>query len=1137
MGREQLSLDFTTSASVRHRKAVAAVAAVQPELFAAPTIDIDIHIADRFTAVASIAGPTPERAAAWLMSVVSAVDMVNARKARIPVASLHRLLWVRSPAKVTLDAGATVVARALWAHALGLAPLRVERQGSRLLARSVRGAWPSGFRVADAPWMAIAALVEANIALEVAPDAHALFNRRLNTAGVNVAQAGVAGSAVVLTTTHSSLLENAGLDGLAYDGGPDSGRYRLPLALAGPLLDMPTVTVPDPVAAAIRQATRRPAPLTLLPQGFPWTLYGFQAIDAGHALKIVSTSGGVLLAGDMGSGKGGRPHDRVLTPHGWTTYGQLRVGDHVVGSDGRPTAVTGVYPRGALPVYKVSFSDRRSLIVDGDHLWAVQTPVMKKRGNGFIVKSTRELAADLRDKHGNARWFLPLTQPVQFAAAAPLPVDPYLLGVLIGDGTLYTDGVRVSTADDFVREEITRLLPAGLHLAATGSSTGYDWRVTSGRGGGPGCNRLLTALRDLNLAGKRSWEKHIPDRYLLSSVDDRVALLQGLLDTDGGRVGRSSIEYSSSSSQLADDVRSLVESLGGTARMSVRNPTYTYNGQARIGRPSYRLCIALPDTIDPFRLPRKQDPRQPRLKYGPTRAVVSVEPYGRDDVICISVAATDQLYVTDHYVVTHNTTVALALAATLKTWPLLVVAPLSAFSTWERQLGELGKSFYVATESPAKSWEKIAARDVDAVVLSYDRLPAFTELVEQYGFAAVIADEVQRIRTPGSRRSRALRAIASSIPIRIGLSGTPITNTMADVLPVGAFLAPSEWPPRASSRELADVYPGDPQEGLTAHLSSLMVRRRMSEIPANLPKRVDHRIYVQLSANQRRALDDLTAQNRHEAKSGEFAGSGGRMHAFVRLQQMRRIVNDPQAAGVGGPNPKIAATMELVSDMVAIGRKGVVFCADRNVFRQMGEQLDAAGIGWVGIWGSTPAKDRVRNEKRFHTDPNIKVVLCTIQAGSESWSASPTATWLVSMSYKYSPSMLAQMEARVYRMNSDPDGPDIHICYVHASAPGGTLDDRMCEIVAAKKELFAAVVDRDVVRDTTNAHLSMNDLLFMLTGKRDKRKDVAAADAAEHAQAEVTRKSKLKAGLYKLRGRNRSQTDVVIDDGSNATVA
>ena len=770
---EQLSLDFSTSATVRHRRAVAAAAAAvavreaaQPQLFAAPSADVDVHLSARDYAVAHLGG-LPELTAAWLVSVVGPVDMSGRRRARFPASRLHRLLWVRPPAKVTLDAAAATVARAQWAHAAGWAPLLVERDRSRLTARSRRG-WPASMRVVDAPWSAVAALAAQSIPVEVAPTAQVLYNRRLSESGVPLGRVSLAGSAVLVTSEHPAALESLDLPGLAYDGPPGSGRYRLPLLLADPLLDTPGIETPDKVAQVIRAANRRSMPLTMLPDGFPWKLYDFQAADAGRALRIVRTTGGVLLAGDMGSGK---------------------------------------------------------------------------------------------------------------------------------------------------------------------------------------------------------------------------------------------------------------------------------------------------------------------------------------------------------------TTVALALAAVMDTWPLLVVAPLSAFSTWARQLAEMGRSFYVATETPAKSWERIAARDVDAVVISYDRLPAFAELVEQCGFAAVIADEVQRIRTPSSRRSRALRAIAASIPVRIGLSGTPLTNGLADVLPVGAFLAPAEWPPRSTVKDLADVYPGSPAESLAEHLGSMMVRRRMSDIPANLPRRVDHRIYVELTASQRRALDDLTAQAYAEAGQGEFAGPQGRMHAFARLQKMRQIINDPARAGVSGPNPKVSAAMDLVTDMVALGRKGVVFCADRAVFSAIGDELDAAGIGWVGIWGSTPADARIANEKKFHSDPDTKVVLCTIQAGSESWSASPTATWLVSVSYMYAPSTLSQMEARVYRMNSDPDGPDVHICYVHATSPGGTLDDRMLEILNVKKQLFAAVVDRDVHVDDTTTHLSMQDLLYMLTGRRDAEADLVEQVRAEGAARERKVKERIKDTLYRRRRR------------------
>lgn len=429
-----------------------------------------------------------------------------------------------------------------------------------------------------------------------------------------------------------------------------------------------------------------------------------------------------------------------------------------------------------------------------------------------------------------------------------------------------------------------------------------------------------------------------------------------------------------------------------------------------------------------------------------------------------------------------KTTIALALADSLNLWPLLVISPLSAFSTWSKQLTQMGKKHYLATETGAQAWAAIDDASYETIVLSYDRIHAFAEIIEHRAFGCIIADEVQRIRSPSSRRSRALRSLAASVPVRIGLSGTPLTNTVADLLPIGAFLAPSEWRPRASSKLLDDIYVGDPVLGVTEHLGSLMIRRRMVDTNTVLPARNDHRVYVSLSKDQVQALAALEQEARVETSKGEYQTSATRMHAFAKLGKMRQIVNSPASAGVSGPNPKVIAAIGLVEDFLTLGRKGVLFCADRATFRDLGERLTLAGIGWVGLWGATPPKQRLLNEKMFHEDENIKVVLCTIQAGSESWSASPTATWLISTAYMYAPATLSQMEARVYRMNSDPSGPEIEILYIHAQCDGGSLDDRMLSILESKKELFAQVVDRTSHVDSTKVHYSMSDLVYLLTG-------------------------------------------------------
>jgi superfamily II DNA or RNA helicase len=433
-----------------------------------------------------------------------------------------------------------------------------------------------------------------------------------------------------------------------------------------------------------------------------------------------------------------------------------------------------------------------------------------------------------------------------------------------------------------------------------------------------------------------------------------------------------------------------------------------------------------------------------------------------------------------------KTTMTIALMYLYNMWPSVVVAPLSAFKTWSSELLREGKRVYMVTGNVKENWQGILAQEYDVLLVSYDRLHVFQEAIEQVNFRCLVADEVQRIRTPGSRRSRSLRALSGSTHYRIGLSGTPITNTVSDILPIGSFLSPTEWRPRSTRKDLGDIYPGFAEASLSAHINSMMVRRRMTDVGARLPKRNDHRVYVELSQEQVNQIANLESELLKKGKEGFFNDKKNKIHAFAKLQHMRKIINSPDTVGIIDSDPKTEAAIGLVKDFVNLSRKGVLFCADRATFVKLGKLLDREKIKWVGIWGSTPVEDRISNEKKFHEDPEVMVVLCTIQAGSESWSASPTATWLIATSYMYAPSMLAQMESRVYRMNSDPDGPDIEIIYIHATTKEGTLDDRMVEILGIKKEMFSKIVDRVAFKDTTTEHYSMDDLAYLLTGKKLK---------------------------------------------------
>ncbi|TMA76939.1 MAG: phosphate starvation-inducible protein PhoH [Deltaproteobacteria bacterium] len=355
---------------------------------------------------------------------------------------------------------------------------------------------------------------------------------------------------------------------------------------------------------------------------------------------------------------------RVLTPEGWRPIGSLRPGDSVIGSDGRATAVLGVFPQGVKEVFRVVAQDGGSTLACGEHLWSVSTPADRRRGKPPRQLETREMIGRLRCAHQH-RFELPLlSRPVEFDAR-DVPMDPYALGLLLGDGCITGKTTPTFTTAD---AELVLMLERELGDVELVRKTGTDYtlrHVGGGRGGLRIPNPVTVTLRGLELSGTRSHTKFVPDMYLYNAPWIRLALLQGILDTDGGPVlqDRRScrIQYTTTSPRLRDDVVFLVRSLGGVAYCRTRPAAGRRPGRAR-GRDvehrhdAYTIEIRLPPGMTPFRLARKRDAYVEAGGGGrPMRYVDAIEPVGEQDCVCIRVAAQDSLYVTDDFLLTHNT--------------------------------------------------------------------------------------------------------------------------------------------------------------------------------------------------------------------------------------------------------------------------------------------------------------------------------------------------------------------------------------------------------------------------------------------------------------------------------------------------
>lgn len=338
---------------------------------------------------------------------------------------------------------------------------------------------------------------------------------------------------------------------------------------------------------------------------------------------------------------------RLMTPGGYRLMADMQAGAEVLGQDGRPQKVTHINDCGVHDVFRVTFSDGTSAECSPNHLWTVSKVW---GGREQLTLRTWEIAETHRYESPGGqvqyRYRVPVCEPVQFARKnSALPLDPYLVGALLGDGGLTGGAVKITTADQEIVESFRALLPTGVVVGA------FDGRYTYGIGDEIGCtgrysrSRARMAAISAGIYGVHGPDKSVPDAYKFSTPENRLSLLQGLMDTDGSATAGNASFYSSSL-QLAEDVRFLAQSLGGSATINCKPDRRGY-------RDIYAVHVALPAGMAPFRLSRKLAKLRPR-KHPPHRTIVAVEHVGRRPVRCITVENADGLYLTDNFIVTHN---------------------------------------------------------------------------------------------------------------------------------------------------------------------------------------------------------------------------------------------------------------------------------------------------------------------------------------------------------------------------------------------------------------------------------------------------------------------------------------------------
>ena len=369
----------------------------------------------------------------------------------------------------------------------------------------------------------------------------------------------------------------------------------------------------------------------------------------------------IIVAGRPSMGKAQPLDAQVRTRTGWKRMGDLQIGDALASVDGQPSMVTGIYPQGVRQVYKVTFSDGRSTECCAEHLWRVMYHEWKTPR----VLNTEKLIEMLgRKRYQNRLWIDQHTG--DFGHNEELPIDAWLLGALLGDGTLTGGVLRFSTALAEMLQRVQASLPQAMTITNAGQ---YDYRlVRENRGHVPGLagsqpDEIKEALIGLGLWGNDSASKFIPRQYLEANRDVRLNILRGLLDTDGWVEKWGSVRLSTASEQMANDVAELVRSLGGWCSITTKQLYFKNKAGVRsAGKPAWVCHINHPQPQSLFLLSDKIA----RLPATWTREkrpnFTSIEPVRQVECQCISVSHPTHLYVTDHDVVTHNTAFALNIA-------------------------------------------------------------------------------------------------------------------------------------------------------------------------------------------------------------------------------------------------------------------------------------------------------------------------------------------------------------------------------------------------------------------------------------------------------------------------------------------
>jgi hypothetical protein len=768
---------------------------------------------------------------------------------------------------------------------------------------------------------------------------------------------------------------------------------------------------------------------------YPFQIKGMEAIERGLALHK-----GFAVLDSMGLGKGQILSDTILTPNGWKKFGDLAINDSIIGTDGNTYKVTAIYDRGRLQVFKVMFTDGNSVTVDEDHLWQVNTPSRNYNNSPTITKSTLELEFDLQYPNGNNKWQVEVPSPAKFSEK-DLPIEPYQLGILLGDGSFAQHQISFTSIDDEIINSFRYNRKEGINYFLD--------------------NSYLQILRTLDLAGRKSDDKSIPEIYRLGSISQRLALLQGLMDSDGSIWNNGVIEYTSVSPYLTKGVKYLVESLGGTVKISSKIGNYTKNNQKVICKVAYRVIINIP--TNPFRLKRKADLYQNRVKYKPVRIIKSIHLIGIEEVRCISVNTPNNLYITNDFIVTHNTIQGLGYVKFLpkeKLPVLFVVKSGLKYQFASEIIRILGDSYFPMIISSGKDG---VFPGLKCYIIGYDMLRNFPpEKLKSLNIKLVILDEVQQIKNPDSERCKQVRELVRDIDNVLPLSGTPWKNRGSELYPMFNILDASKFPSyqmflnnwvdyrQNMNGKYKEAGIRNPKK-FKEFVKDLVIRREPEEVMKEFPTISRNKLVCEIPNVEQEAydheMDDFVKWFNDLTLEGKDVNS---QMLIAKLARLRHIL------GLA----KIPFTMEHIEEyleesdgklLLGIHHKDVGEIFHIKLKALLNE--DYPDIPLLRITSDMDSSVRYEAQMKFNSSKRAIMIASTLAAG-EGLNLQ-TCDYGILHERQWNPANEEQFEGRLRRIGQLHK---VKFQYVHAR---GTIDVHFDSIIEGKRINFNAVMNHD----------------------------------------------------------------------------